>query len=246
MKTNTDSTANMAILSANLFGGISLLFFGWFLFFGPFGIIHFSFDTFPLLVWNSALGLLFFIQHSLMIRKSFRKTVLDKFPTHFHGWVYTMASALVIFILVIFWQQADQIIWQASGWWRLFLRAVFISGSAGIMWSVLSLQHFDAFGTGMIRAHVRQVKTDSSPLASKGPYRFVRHPIYFFILLMLWSYPDTTLDRLLFNTLFSIWMIAATFWEERDLKDAFGEAYRDYQKRVPMLIPWKLTTFINE
>jgi protein-S-isoprenylcysteine O-methyltransferase Ste14 len=98
----------------------------------------------------------------------------------------------------------------------------------------------------MIRAHVKQVKTDSSPLASKGPYRFVRHPIYFFILLMLWSYPDITLDRLLFNILFSNWMVLATFWEEKDLKDAFGEAYRDYQKRVPMLIPWKLTTSINE
>jgi protein-S-isoprenylcysteine O-methyltransferase Ste14 len=246
MKTSSESIANTAILSANIFGGISLLFFVWFLFFGPLGIIKIPLDTLQLLLWNSTLGFLFFIQHSLMIRKSFRKTVMDRLPAHFHGWVYTMASALVIFILVIFWQQSDQIIWQARGWWRLFLRVVFISGSGGILWSVLSLQHFDAFGTRMIRAHVKQVKTDSSPLASKGPYRFVRHPIYFFILLMLWSYPDITLDRLLFNILFSNWMVLATFWEEKDLKDAFGEAYRDYQKRVPMLIPWKLTTSINE
>ena len=31
----------------------------------------------------------------------------------------------------------------------------------------------------------------------RGPYRWVRHPLYLTTLLMIWSYPDLTADRLL-------------------------------------------------
>jgi protein-S-isoprenylcysteine O-methyltransferase Ste14 len=46
------------------------------------------------------------------------------------------------------------------------------------------------------------------------------------------------LDRLLYNVLWSIWVVIGTFLEERDLVVDFGEPYRDYQRKVPMLIPW--------
>jgi protein-S-isoprenylcysteine O-methyltransferase Ste14 len=241
MTKSSHSIAHAAILTANIFGGGSLLLFGWFLFFGPLKIVILPMEDPQRLTWNTGLSLLFFIQHSMMIRKSFKQTVTGKLPAHFYGWVYTIASALVLLALVLLWQPSDQIIWQVSGWGRWFLRSVFLVGCAGILWSVASLHYFDAFGTRMIRAHIRQVKTVSSPLASKGPYRLVRHPIYFFVLLMIWSYPVLSADRLLFNLLFTLWMIVATFWEERDLKREFGEAYHAYQKQVPMLIPWKVS-----
>ncbi len=78
------------------------------------------------------------------------------------------------------------------------------------------------------------------PFTIRGPYRYVRHPFYFFILVMIWSCPETTLDRLLFNCLWSIWIVAGTVLEERDLTEEFGQKYRDYQKDTPMLIPWKI------
>ena len=34
---------------------------------------------------------------------------------------------------------------------------------------------------------------------------------------MIWSYPDLTLDRLLLNLLFSVWVIVGTLFEEGDL-----------------------------
>jgi len=57
---------------------------------------------------------------------------------------------------------------------------------------------------------------------------------------MIWGSPDVTGDRLLFNVLWSIWMVIATQLEERDLSAEFGDGYRRYQRRVPMLVPHSL------
>jgi protein-S-isoprenylcysteine O-methyltransferase Ste14 len=56
---------------------------------------------------------------------------------------------------------------------------------------------------------------------------------------MIWANPHFSQNRLLFNALWTIWIIIGTRLEERDLAAEFGDGYRDYQKRVPMLIPWK-------
>ncbi len=73
----------------------------------------------------------------------------------------------------------------------------------------------------------------------QGAYRWVRHPLYLTILLMIWSHPDPTADRLLFNVLFTTWIIVGTVLEERDLVAVFGNDYQNYQRRVPMFIPYR-------
>jgi protein-S-isoprenylcysteine O-methyltransferase Ste14 len=74
----------------------------------------------------------------------------------------------------------------------------------------------------------------------KGPYRWVRHPLYLFMTLMIWSCPDLTADRLLFNGLWTVWIVIGSILEERDLVLEFGDVYREYQQTVPMFIPRRL------
>jgi len=75
------------------------------------------------------------------------------------------------------------------------------------------------------------------PFTVAGPYRWVRHPLYLFTILMIWSCPDLTRDRLLFNLLWTVWIVIGSYFEEIDLIVEFDDAYREYQKRVPMLVP---------
>ena len=59
------------------------------------------------------------------------------------------------------------------------------------------------------------------------------------MLVLIWSFPDVSLDRLLFNVLWTLWIVLGTYLEEKDLVAEFGEQYRQYQKTVPMLFPWR-------
>lgn len=82
-------------------------------------------------------------------------------------------------------------------------------------------------------------KPGALPFRVRGPYRWVRHPQYFVVLLLIWSSPDITLDRIWFNVTWTVWIVIGTFLEERDLVEGFGDVYREYQKKVPMLVPYR-------
>ena len=110
---------------------------------------------------------------------------------------------------------------------------------------MLALGSLDPFGLKSIRHQLDNTEPSPVRFTVRGPYRWVRHPLYSFYLLMIWSYPDLTADRLVFNVLFTGWMVVGTFLEERDLVTTFGDDYREYRKKVPMLLPHRLRP-VNE
>jgi protein-S-isoprenylcysteine O-methyltransferase Ste14 len=83
---------------------------------------------------------------------------------------------------------------------------------------------------------------ENHEFVQSGPFRFIRHPVYFSMILELAA----------FGLIFSAWwaLLAVPFafipvlimrlrLEEPALVEKFGDAYREYQRRVPMLIPYK-------
>src|SRR5207247_7906777 len=82
----------------------------------------------------------------------------------------------------------------------------------------------------------------SSPIETpfKQPwlYRFVRHPIMLGFLIAQWSAPVMSEGRMLLSTAFTIYIIFALQFEERDLRARHGREHVEYARRVPMLIPF--------
>jgi protein-S-isoprenylcysteine O-methyltransferase Ste14 len=185
------------------------------------------------------LSILFFIQHSGMIRTSFRNRLAPIIPPHYHPATYAIASGIALAAVVLLWQPSHTVLYQAEGQVRLLARAISVLAIIGFSWGVRALGNFDTFGLVPIKVHLRGKQLRPPNFALRGPYLWIRHPLYFFMIVLIWSAPDVSSDRLVFNILWTLWMVVGSHLEERDLVADFGERYRDYQKTVPMLLPWR-------
>ena len=237
--------AYATIFAAYLFGGTSLLLFGLFLLAGPLYVVNLGLSTTGALALDGALSLIFFLQHSWMVRKSFQRRLGAIVPEHYHGALYAIVSGALLLLFLLFWQPTDSMIASAGGLFRWFLRGFFFAAVLGMAWGAQALGSFDGFGIRPIKLKLQDKTLREMPLTIRGPYRWVRHPQYVFVLVMLWSYPDLTADRLLLNVSWTIWIFIGSVLEERDLVATFGESYREYQRQVPMLLPLRLPRWGN-
>jgi protein-S-isoprenylcysteine O-methyltransferase Ste14 len=207
---------------------------------GSLRLVQIGFSERALLAWDGLLSVAFFAQHSGMVRKSFRARLSQAVPVFYQGAVYTIVSGVVLVVLVTFWQSSGTSVYELQGVSYRFSRVLFFLAMAGFAWGVVALRSFDTFGLRPIRDHLHGRSPQAPQFTLRGPYRWVRHPLYFFTLILIWSCPVMTSDRLLFNILWTVWIYAGTVLEERDLVQDLGDDYRAYQNRVPMLVPWRL------
>jgi len=223
-----------------LLGWTSLLGWAWFLFAGSLDLVDLGLGEAARLGWDAMLCLAFFVQHSGMVRRSYRQWSGRFIPPHYQGASYAIASGVVLLVLLVFWQASGWTLAGPQGPIRWLLRAVYVLSMAGFAWGTWALGSFDPFGLEPIRGHLGSTVSPSVPFTVRGPHRWVRHPVYAFTLLMIWSCPDLTADRLLLNVLFTVWIVVGAVLEERDLVAAFGQPYREYKRNVPMLIPYRM------
>jgi protein-S-isoprenylcysteine O-methyltransferase Ste14 len=88
-------------------------------------------------------------------------------------------------------------------------------------------------------AGIRQLFTEGQPdkLVVGGFYRWMRHPLYTFGLAFIWLTSAMTLNLFVVYLGLTIYIIVGAYFEERKLLREFGEAYAEYKKVTPMLIP---------
>lgn len=225
------------LFATRVIGGGSLLLFGWFLLFGSPFDVSIGGSSVERLGIDALLCGLFFAQHSGMIRRSVKAWAGRRLPAAWYPALYSIASGIALLLLVVFWQETSGTIVRVTGVARWISFAVALAAVGAFAWSVRSLGGFDPFGTLPLTAHVRGNALPSPVLVIRGAYRYVRHPLYLFMLVLIWCAPRLTADQLLFNVLWTAWIVAGATLEERDLVHEFGDAYRRYQLSVPMLIP---------
>jgi protein-S-isoprenylcysteine O-methyltransferase Ste14 len=190
-----------------------------------------------ILSWDVLLSLMFFVQHSWMLRTGARARLAAVIPPVYQSAVYATASGLALLVVVLLWQPSTVRFFALVPPWRYVAHGFTLAALALFIWGFRSLRSFDPLGIRPLTGHLRSKPSQPCPFAVRGAYRLVRHPLYLAIIVLFWSNPDLTADRLLFDGLWTAWIVLGTLLEERDLVAELGDVYRSYRRSVPMLIP---------
>ncbi|GAA4862299.1 methanethiol S-methyltransferase [Luteimonas vadosa] len=196
-------------------------------------------DAMPALVVDIALLSLFAVQHSLMARPAFKRWWTRFVPVQIERSTYVLFSSLVLVVLFAWWRPLPAMAWHVDAEpVRWLLHGLQAAGWLIVLTSTFLISHFDLFGLRQVWLHARRQPEPDMPFVTRAYYRFVRHPLMLGFLVAFWATPEMSQGHLLFALMTTGYiLVAVKFLEERDLVAALGERYRDYQRRVPMLLP---------
>jgi len=190
------------------------------------------------IIVNFLLIALFGVQHSIMARPGFKKWLTSFMSPAVERSTFVLMSSVALSVLYIFWLPLPDVVWKVeNNIARIVLHSLFWFGLGLILLATFIINHFDLFGLRQVWLYF--TGKGYVNLVFKMPlfYKIVRHPMMLGILIAFWATPDMTVGHLMFSLGMTIYVFIGTQFEERDLVAAHGEAYRRYQRDVPMLIP---------
>jgi protein-S-isoprenylcysteine O-methyltransferase Ste14 len=174
----------------------------------------------------------FALHHSVFARTRVKALVTALIPHAIERAVYTLVASLLFTLVIWFWQPLPGHAWSLNAPWSWAGYAV---QAAGIVLTVIAARTLDVWELAGVR-QVSAWRRDPVVLQTHGLYGFVRHPLYFSWVLLVFGAPEMTMTRLSFALISTAYLAIAIPFEERSLIETFGTDYASYQKQVP----WKM------
>ena len=193
----------------------------------------------PSLLVNLALLALFALQHSGMARSGFKRWWTRIVPQPLERSTYVLLTSLVLIVLFWGWRPMPSVIWSVeAGAGRITLWGLQALGWGLVLYTTFLISHAHLFGVQQVHDFLKKRDLWEPDFQTPSLYRHVRHPMMIGFFFAFWTTPQMTAGHLLFAIATTGYILVALQLEERDLVAAFGDKYRRYRERVPMLIPW--------
>lgn len=151
--------------------------------------------------------------------------------------LFSLLSAAVVFFMQL--RLPRQLLWSWHGEWRL-LQGALLCYSFFMFAAGARAYDLGAFsGISQIRSYHRGTTAAGMPFTYRGILQVVRHPWYSGGLAFLWAVGQISDVSLAAKLVLSVYLVIGAMLEERKLQAGLGDVYVAYQRRVPMLFPWK-------
>jgi len=195
--------------------------------------------------YPSSLGLLaflwflYFALHSFTASHWLKQRVAERYQAinrHYRLIYVVVACVTLIPPVGLMWMLAGEPLWAWRGpafWTANGLALLALAG----FWHSTRVYDMDAF------FGLKAGPTEQTSLRLSPAHRFVRHPWYFYGLIIIWT-RDMDAARLTSAVCLTLYILAGSRLEDRKLLIEYGSAYRLYRERVPGLIPrpWRYIT----
>lgn len=177
-------------------------------------------------------GIVHSITASLGFKEFLRRTLGNQFMK-LYRLLYNISSVLsfapILYLMAV---SPDKDLYRVSSPWNYAMLAgqgisVVLLFTAVLQTDILSF------------AGLRQLFEEETPggLVTKGFYRFMRHPLYTFGLLILWLSPAVSVNSFVVYISLTVYILVGAYFEERKLLREFGREYEDYKAATPMIVP---------
>ena len=190
------------------------------------------------LIFSTAL-VAYYALHSLLAADGVKAKLAGLVPPRYYRLCYNgLAAVLLAAIFILYFLVEKTPLWYPN---RVLPYPGGLLALAGISWVVRAMKRYNLEEF----MGLEQLRTGQKPIHNKlvvrGLNGRVRHPLYFGTLLVvvgvLLIFPNDAMFA--FALISTIYLILGSRLEEEKLVAQFGEAYRKYQREVPMLVPLK-------
>ena len=177
----------------------------------------------------------YFVLHSVLASDRAKDAITHHWPglaDRYRLAYNAVALVLLVFPVLLTLEARGEPLWVWPG------IAAHVADGIAVLAAVGFLTTFFAYDVGAFSGLRREIpKTDREPrLRISFVHRFVRHPWYFFGLVMLWS-REMGPAMLTATTVTTLYLIIGSRIEEQRLVRLFGERYLTYRRAVPGLVP---------
>jgi len=192
------------------------------------------------LIVNLLLLSVFAIQHAIMARPAYKKWVSPIFGPAIERSTFVLMASLALLLLYWKWQPMTHTIWHIEN----EILAMVLVGISFLGWlivlvSTFLIDHFELLGLKQVFDNLKNKITPNPSFKTTFLYKISRHPMMLGFIIAFWSTPSMTSGHLLFAIVTTAYIfIAVKYLEEKDLRDSIGQKYEEYQKTVPMIVPF--------
>jgi protein-S-isoprenylcysteine O-methyltransferase Ste14 len=190
------------------------------------------------LIVDVALMSIFALQHSIMARPQFKRWWTQFVPKSIERSTFVLLASLALALMFWQWRPIPDVIWQAQDPNVVaMVSALGLIGWVIVLLATFMINHFELFGLHQVVNNLIGKAMPAPHFRTPLLYKLVRHPIYLGFIIAFWATPTMTAGHLLFAAVTTAYIFVGIALEEHDLTAQFGEQYREYRRRVRMLIP---------
>jgi len=178
----------------------------------------------------------YFFIHSLLATEGVKRFFTKIFPSKFYRLFFNFVAIAGLLPIVYFFLKTERELLFDSMILKIIGLGLAVLGLVLLKKAMKNYDLGEFVGTSQLKTNREKIIGN---LNTSGMNSKVRHPLYFASLLLIWgtflAIPANTV--LVIAVVSTLYIFVGTVLEEQKLVNDFGEAYRRYQKEVPMLLP---------